>query len=103
VSKAGFELAIPFNCSLVGYALTCSSTDSSRSVTFTIEHYNTIEKTLRVDEVVSLAGSNVYNSSINNYYPPGNICIKVQSVNNLSDIDARYRIALYFQSSDQLG
>jgi hypothetical protein len=36
-------------------------------------------------------------------YVPGNICIKVQSVNNLVDIDARYRVALYFQSSDQLG
>jgi hypothetical protein len=101
VSKAGFGLAIPFNFKIVGYAATCSSTDSNRSVRFTIEHYNTSGvKTLGDDEIVSLA-SNVLNSSINKSYAPGNICIKVQSVNNLLDIDARYRVALYFQSSDQ--
>jgi hypothetical protein len=105
VSKAGFGLAIPFNFKIVGYAYaaTCSSTDSNRSVSFTIEHYNTSGvKTLGDVEVVSLAGSNVVNSSINKSYAPGNICIKFQSVNNLVDIDARYRVALYFQSSDQL-
>jgi hypothetical protein len=50
-----------------------------------------------------LGTSIFFNSSIDKSYAPGNICIKVQSVNNLVDIDARYRVALYFQSSDQLG
>ena len=103
-SKSGFGLAVPFNFKLVGYAATCNSTDSNRSVSFTIEHYNTSGvKTLWDDEVVSLAGSNVFNSSNNKSYAPGNICIKVQSVNNLSEIDARYRLALYFQWSVELG
>ena len=104
LQKSGFGLAIPFNFKIVGYAVTCSSTDSNRSVSLTIEHYNTSGvKTLGDDEIISLGTSNVFNSSINKSYNPGNICIKVQSVNNLVDIDARYRVALYFQSSDQLG
>jgi len=103
-SKSGFGLAIPFNFKLVGYALTCSSTDSNRIVDFSIEYYNTSGvKSIGSDLVISLGSSNVFNSTTNQSYAPGNICIKVQSVNNLSDIDARYRVALYFQSSDQLG
>jgi len=100
-SKSGFGLGIPFNFKIVGYAATCSSTDSNRSVSFTIEHYNTSGvKTLGVDEVITLGSANVYNSNINNSYAPGNICLKIQSTNNLVGIDARYRVALYFQSSD---
>ena len=71
-------------------------------VQFTIEHYNTSGvKTSGVDEVVTLT-SNVFNSTVNKSYSAGSMCVKVSSVGNLSDIDARYRIALYFQSSDEL-
>jgi len=102
ISKACFGLPIPFAFSLVGYALSCNSTDSNRSVQFTIEHYNTSGvKTSGVDEVVTLT-SNVLNSSVNKSYSDGSMCVKVSSVGNLSDIDARYRIALYFQSSEEL-
>ena len=102
ISKAGFGLPIPFGFSLVGYALSCDSTDSNRSVQFTIEHYNTSGvKTSGVEEVVTLT-TNVFNSTVNKSYSAGSMCVKVSSVSKLSDIDARYRIALYFQSSDEL-
>ena len=103
-SKAGFGLAIPFNFKIVGYAISCNSTDSTRSVDFSIEHYNTSGvKTSGVDEIVTLGTSNVFNSTVNNTYNAGSICVRVQSVSNLSDINARYRVALYFQSSVELG
>jgi len=103
LSKAGFGLPIPIGFSLVGYAISCDSTDSNRSDQFTIEHFNTSGvKTSGVDKVVTLT-SNVLNSTVNNSYSAGSMCVKVSSVSNLSDIDARYRIALYFQSSVELG
>jgi len=104
LSKAGFGLAFPFGFSLVGYAISCDSTDSNRSVQFTIEHYNTSGvKTSGVDEVVRLESSNIFNSTVNKSYSAGSMCLKVSSVSNLSDIDAIYRITLYFQSSVELG
>ena len=103
ISKAGFGLPIPFGFSLVSYAISCDSTDSNRSVQFTIEHYNTSGvKTSGVDENVTLGSSNVFNSTVNKSYSAGSMCVKVSSVSKLSDIDARYRIALYFQSSEEL-
>jgi len=38
-----------------------------------------------------------------NPYPPGNICIKIKTAQNLSDINARYRFTLFCQSLDELG
>ena len=102
-SKAAFGLAIPFSSNLVGYAISCSSTDSTRNVSFAIEHYNTSNVKSSGDEIITLNSSNVFNSSINKLYSAGNICVRVSSVSNLSDIDARYRISLYFQSSVELG
>ena len=102
-SKAAFGIAIPFSSNLVGYAISCSSTDSTRNVSFAIEHYDTSNVKSSGDEIITLNSSNEFNSSINKLYSAGNICVRVSSVSNLSDIDARYRIALYFQSSVELG
>ena len=74
------------------------------TVSTTCKHYNTSGvKTSGVDEVVTLGSSNVFYSTVNSSYNAGSMCVKVSSVSNLSDIDARYRIALYFQSSVELG
>jgi hypothetical protein len=104
ISKAGIGLAILFGFSLVGYAISCDSSDSNRSITFTIEHYNTSGvKTSGVDEVVTVGSLYVFTSTVNNSYSAGSMCVKVSSVSNLSDIDARYIIALFFQISVELG
>jgi hypothetical protein len=39
-SKAGFGLAIPFNFAIVGFAVTVDSTDTNRSIGFSLEHYD---------------------------------------------------------------
>jgi len=106
-SKAGFGLAIPFNFAIVGFAVTADSTDTSRSIGFSLEHYD-VNGNLFTPQLGNVAGSlgmsNVYNTNLcNNPYPPGNICIKIKTVQNVSDINARYRFTLFCQSLDELG
>ena len=106
-SKAGFGLAIPFNFAIVGFALTVNSTDTSRSIGFSLEHYD-VNGNLYTPQLGNVTGSlgmsNVYNTNLfTNPYPPGNICIKIKTVQNVSDINARYRFTLFCQSLDELG
>ena len=106
-SKAGFGLAIPFNFAIVGFAITCDSTDTARSISFGLEHYD-VNGNLFTPQLGNVAGSlgmsNVYNTNLfTDPYPPGNICIKVKTVQGLSDINARYRFTLFCQSLDELG
>jgi hypothetical protein len=106
-SKAGFGLAIPFNFAIVGYAITVDSTDSSRSIGFGLEHYD-VNGNLFTPNLGNVSGSlgmsNVYNTNqFTDPYPPGNICIKIKTVQGLSDINARYRFTLFCQSLDELG
>jgi len=105
-SKAGFGLAIPFNFSIVGFAITVDSSDTNRSIGFGLEHYDVNGNlfTPQFNVSGSLGMSNVYNTNLfTDPYPPGNICIKIKSVQNVSDINARYRFTLYCQSLDELG
>ena len=86
-SKAGFGLAI--------------------SIGFGLEHYD-VNGNLFTPQFGNVSGSlgmsNVYNTNLfTDPYPPGNICIKIKSVQNVSDINARYRFTLYCQSLDELG
>ena len=106
-SKAGFGLAIPFNFAIVGFAITVDSTDTNRSIGFGLEHYD-VNGNLFTPQLGNVAGSlgmsNVYNTNLfTNPYPPGNICIKIKTAQNLSDINARYRFTLFCQSLDELG
>ena len=42
--------------------------------------------------------------NLSQLYEPGTLCIRVSAVSgNLSDIEARYRISLFFQSKVELG
>ena len=45
----------------------------------------------------------LFNMNLSQLYEPGNICIRVSGCGNLSDIEARYRINLFFQSQVELG
>jgi len=106
-SKAGFGLAIPFNFAIVGFAVTADSTDTSRSIGFSLEHYD-VNGNLFTPQLGNVTGSlgmsNVYNTNLFSVpYPPGNICIKIKTVQGLSDINARYRFTLFCQSLDELG
>jgi hypothetical protein len=105
-SKAGFGLAIPFNFAIVAFAITVDSTDINRSITFGLEHYDVNGNlfTPQYSVTGSLGMSNVYNTNrFTDPYPPGNICIKIKTAQNLSDINARYRFTLFCQSLDELG
>jgi hypothetical protein len=106
-SKAGFDLAIPFNFAIVGFAVTADSTDNSRSIGFSLEHSD-VNGNLFTPQLGNVTGSlgmsNVYNTNLfTDPYPPGNICIKIKTVQGLSDINARYRFTLFCQSLDELG
>ena len=84
-SKAAFGLAIPCSSNLVGYAISCSSTDSTRNISFAIEHYNTTNIKSSGDEIITLNSSNVFNSTVNKLYSAGNICVRVSSVSTLQN------------------
>jgi len=106
-SKAGFGLAIPFNFVIVGFAITADSSDTHRSIAFSLEHYD-VNGNLFTPQLGNVTGSlgmsNVYNTNLFSVpYPPGNICIKIKTVQGLSDINARYRFTLFCQSLDELG
>jgi hypothetical protein len=106
-SKAGFGLAIPFNLAIVGFAVTANSTDTSRSIGFGLEHYD-VNGNLFTPQLGNVTGSlgmsNIYNTNLfTDPYPPGNICIKINSARGLSEINARYRFTLFCQSLDELG
>jgi hypothetical protein len=46
----------------------------------------------------------LFNMNLSQLHEPGNLCIRVSAVSgNLADIEARYRISLFFQSQVELG
>jgi hypothetical protein len=107
-SKSGFGLNVPFSTKLVAVGISVNSTDDVyASVQFTLEHYDsTSTKTNLVfgDPTFSINvnNKNLFDTTLSTSYSAGNFCIKVTSVNNLVDIDSRYRFSLYFQSQEEL-
>jgi hypothetical protein len=109
-SKDGFGVGIPFPVKLVGIAISvCSKESATAYVQFTVEHFD-IEgtKTICSNDLIfnmNNLGINKYlfNMNLSQLYEPGNICIRVSGCGNLSDIEAIYRISLFFQSQVELG
>ena len=111
-SKDGFGFGVPFPVKLEGVAISVSSKESATaSVQFLLEHFD-IEGTKTITHPNDLTfnmsnlGINKYlfNMNISQLYEPGNLCIRLSAVRgNLEDIEARYRISLFFQSQVELG
>ena len=107
-SKSGFGLNVPFSTKLVAVGISADSTDGvDASVQFTLEHYDsTSTKTSLVlgdpTFTINVNNKNLFDTTLSTSYSAGNFCIKVTSVNNLVDIDSRYRFSLYFQSQEEL-
>ena len=107
-SKSGFGLNVPFSTKLVAVGISADSTDGvDASVQFTLEHYDsTNTKTSLVfgdpTFTINVNNKNLFDTTLNTSYSAGNFCIKITSVNNLVDIDSRYRFSLYFQSQEEL-
>ena len=111
-SKDGFGVGIHFPVKLVGVAISVSSKESATaSVQFSLEHFD-IEGTKTITHPNDLTfnmsnlGINKYlfNMNLSQLYEAGNLCIRVSAVSgNLADIEARYRISLFFQSQVELG
>ena len=105
-SKSGFGLNVPFSTKLVAVGISADSTDGvDASVQFTLEHYDsTGTKSTSTDPTftINVNNKNLFDTTLSTSYSAGNFCIKVTSVNNLVDIDSRYRFSLYFQSQEEL-
>ena len=108
--SAGFGIGIPFGYDLKGYYVQCKSTDVSRNIGLRLEHYNdgaTSSPTTITNITLGSSGySKTYasiDSTIGNTQSSGSVCVKIQSVaSSLTDVNARYRICLYFCKSSTL-
>ena len=103
-SGIGFGLSIPFTYKLVGISFTCVSTDASPSVTFSVQNYlyGSVTPTIISSPVMGV--SKYFNSLTNAATASaqsGNLCIKITAASGCTDINAKYRCAVYIQSQTQ--
>jgi hypothetical protein len=110
-SSSNFGLPVPFSSKLVGISLVISSNsnENNSSVSFTIEHYKTDgSKSAPFPSEPSFTLSNINTNkqfndiTPNGSYDIGNFVIKCTSASNLTDTSTRFRVALYFQSTEEL-
>jgi hypothetical protein len=102
-SGVGFGLGVPFNYKVVGYSINCVSSDVSPSVEFLLEHYDFGSTTADPVDTCTM-GSNKYVNKAKFVGPShsgGNLVVKINTVSGLSDVNARYRLAVYLQSQDE--
>jgi hypothetical protein len=95
-----FGFFIPFDCVLVGYSISRFTSDTG-SVNFAIERLSPYTSgNLSTVINLSLSGSEKerYQGQMETSIPKGKLFIKCTQANGLTDITARYRISIFFQS-----
>ena len=103
-SGPGFGLPVPFGYKLVGYSVICVSTDASPAVSLQLEHYDFGSATPVVIDSPALDSTKYVNvkALVDVAHLAGNVCVKVVSKSGVVDVDAKYRLALYLQSQEEL-
>ena len=105
-SKANFGLYVPFESTVLSFSISQASTNTG-ALYFELFHYDLSSNATSVFVLQVVGNASISHHEISYseaetpvVFPPGNYCIKVGAKSGLlTDVDARYRSALYINKS----